>query len=146
MLASANHKHVYIQYHMHSIASTCIDLPTILIHQLHNPGIVNHSSMHIIQPQIVLASAMHKHGYKQCHMKSIALTHIDLRSIHIHQLDNTCIGKHSSMHIIQSQIVLASAMHKHGYIQVHMHSIDSTHNDLPPVLIHKLDIPCIAFK
>ena len=86
-----NAKNCYIQYHMHLIASTHIDLPTILIHQSNNTCIVNHSSMHIKQPQIVLASVMYKHGYIHYHMYSTASTHIDLRTI----INNQSISMYS---------------------------------------------------
>jgi hypothetical protein len=42
------------------------------------------------------------------------------------------------MHIKQPKILLASAMHKHAYIQYHMHSTASTHIHLLPKLIHQL--------
>ena len=100
--------------------------------------------MHIKQTQIVLASAMHKHGYIQYHMLSIDYIPIDLLPILIHQLDKQCKVNHSSMHIKQAQIVLASAMHNNAYIQYYMHSIASTNIDLPPILIHQLDNQCIV--
>jgi hypothetical protein len=100
------------QYHMHSIATTLIHLRAILIHQLDNPYIVNHSSMHIKQQQRLSASAMHKHAYIQYHMYSIASTHIHLLTILIHQVDISSIANHSSMHIKQPQVLSASAMQK----------------------------------
>jgi hypothetical protein len=75
------HKHGSTQYHMHSTASTHIHLHTILIHQLDNPCNVNHSSMHIKQPQIQLASTMNKHGFIHYLMYSSVSTHIHLRTI-----------------------------------------------------------------
>ena len=106
------------------IASTHIDLPPLLIHQLHNPCIVNQytatNSVSICNAQTWLQTM------------SYEINQIDLRSILIHHLDNPCTVNHSSMHIKQTQIVLASAMHKHVYIQYHMHSIASTHIYLHP--------------
>jgi hypothetical protein len=52
-----------ISHAFHS--STHIHLPPTLIHQLDNPCIVNHSGVHIKQPQILLAFTGHKHGLKQ---------------------------------------------------------------------------------
>jgi hypothetical protein len=66
--------------------------------------------MHIKQPQILLASALHKYDYIQYHKHFIALTHIHLRTILIHQLDNPCSVNRSSMDIKQPQILLVSAM------------------------------------
>ena len=122
---------------MHSLALSHSDLLTILIHQLVNPCIVDGISMHNKQTHIVLAYAMQKHVYILYHMHSIASTHIDLLPILIHQLVNPFIVNHYWMHIKQPQIVLASAMYKHVYIQYHMHSIVLTQNALPPIIIHQ---------
>jgi hypothetical protein len=120
---------------MHSIASTHIHLLPIFINQFDNPCIVNHSCMHIKQQQILLASAMNKHDYIQYQMHSKVTTHIHLLTILIHQLDNPCIVNHSSMYIKQPQILLASALHKHAYIQYNMHFTASTHVHLLTILI-----------
>jgi hypothetical protein len=71
-------------------------------------------------------------------------TYIHLRTILIHQLDSPCIFNHSSMHIKQSQILLASVEHRQDYMIYDMHSIFSTHIHLRPTLIHQLDNPCIV--
>jgi hypothetical protein len=78
--------------------------------------------MHFKQPQILLVTTVHKLGYIHYHMHSIALTHIHLRTILIHQMDNPYNVKHYRMHINQPQILLDFSMYKHGYIWYHMHS------------------------
>ena len=95
-LTSALHKHIYTQYHMHSIVSSHSDLPTILIHQLDISFIINHLCTHIKKPKIVLVSAMHKHDPIQYHIHPIASTHIDLLAILIRQFNITFKDNHSS--------------------------------------------------
>ena len=129
---------------MYSIVSTYIDLLAMVNHQFNNSFIVNNSSIHNKEAQIVLASASHKHVYIQYHMYYITSTHNDLHTLLIHQLDNTFIINHSSMHQKEAQIVLASAVHKDDYILYHIHSIASTHINLLAMVNHQFNNPFIV--
>jgi hypothetical protein len=138
------HKHACIQYHMPVAVSTYIHLHPLLIHQLDNPCIVNHSSMHIKQPQILLASAMHKtclHTLSHTihSLNSYSLTHYTHSSIgqpmHSQSFmdayqtvpntvsicnEQTCI--HTLSHAFHSLNSYSLTNYTHSSIGQHMHS------------------------